>query len=167
MRMQLQEFTQIMGLLSAVHGEDHAVFTNPDIAEIWFEFFASKITADRFKQIMKYYLGHCHWMPKAPNDIYKLWIESGEQRPPGEDFIGMQGQITANLPSSEMQIQARVKQELEEMTPEQILENKRRMAELVAGLAERKKMNRESVKSKPDYEAIARDLAKAWEMGNK
>lgn len=165
--MQLQEFRQVMNLLAAVHGENHAVFTNPDITAIWFEFFASKITAERFKQIMKYYLGHCHWMPKAPNDIYKAWIESGEQRPPGEDFIGIQGQITASLPSSEAQEQARIKQELEQMTSEQMLENKRRMAELVAGLAERKKMNREPVKFKPDYTAIARDLAKAWEMGNK
>lgn len=123
MRMTLEQYTQVMDLLSAVHGEDHAVFTNPDISEIWYEFFATKCTAASFKQIMKWYLGHCHWMPKVPNDIYKAWIESGELRPPGEDWNAFTAKITASLPSSEVQEQVRQKEELDNMTPEQMSEN--------------------------------------------
>ena len=123
MRMTLEEYKQSIDLLAAVHGEDHAVFTNPDISAIWYEFFATKCTAARFKQIMKWYLGHCHWMPKVPNDIYKAWVEAGEERPPGEDWKALNAKITASLPSSEVQEQVKQKQELDNMTPEQMSDN--------------------------------------------
>lgn len=141
MRMTLEEYTQVMDLLSAVHGEEHAVFTNPDISAIWYEFFASKTTAASFRQIMKWYLSHCHWMPKAPNDIYKAWIESGEQRPPGEDWNALNAKIAASLPSSEYQEQVRQKEELDNMSPEQREENLLRFQLIYAITHNLKKQN--------------------------
>jgi len=159
MRMTLEEYKQSIDLLAAVHGEGHAVFTNPDISAIWYEFFATKCTAASFKQIMKWYLGNCHWMPKVPNDIYKAWIESGELRPPGEDWNAFTAKTTASLASSEVQEQVREKEALDSMTSEQMSENLLRfqllyaIANTMTGIsADAKKVRVESLATTPIHE---------------
>jgi len=128
-RLTLEEFSEGMNLLALVYGNDHPVFKNQAIAQIWFDFF-SKFTKQRFLNMVNHYLGNGgHWFPKTPADIQKLWEDSGLDRRPGEDW-----QQFAALPSLEIKL----KQELESLTPEQMERNRRRIEEMVKAIARKK-----------------------------
>jgi hypothetical protein len=168
-RMTLAQFTRGMELLAAVYGTEYPVFTHPDIAEIWFEFFASKYSNQKFLQMIKHYLAVCHWFPRVPNDICKIWEESGEERRPGENWRSLLEETLASLPSSESQQKLRESEEIKNLSPEQIIENQRRLALLQAiacnlrSIKAGDKSKIESLTFAPihELEAIARTCEKA------
>jgi hypothetical protein len=173
MRITLEQFTCGMGLLSAVYGSDHPAFNNPDIAEIWFNFFASKYSNDKFLQMIKHYLGVCHWFPRVPNDICKVWEESGCDRPPGEDYRAVQEQSLLSLPSTEAQAKIKELEEIKNMSPEQMLENRRRWLIMYKIASDMKNFKTEDKQSKLEYlakaplhelEAIAKTCEKAKQL---
>lgn len=176
MRITLEQFTYGMGLLASVHGDDHPVYKNPDIAEIWFKFFATKFSNDKFLQMVKHHLSVCHWFPKVPNDICKVWEESGDERRPGENWLMNQQQTLMALRSQEAQEQVREMQEAENMSLEKMAENRKRMDLMLLISKNIKSFQVEDVKEKIQYlaiaplhevEAIARTCQKAKELSVK
>lgn len=155
MRITLDQFTCGMELLAAVYGEDHAVYKNPEIAEIWFEFFESKYGYDTFLQMIKHYLGVGHWFPRVPNDICKAWAESGNERPPGENWLMNQQRSLLILSSQEALVDAKEMEEIKNLSSEQMLENRKRFQMLSRIAVQMKTLNVEDKQSKIDYLAIA------------
>lgn len=175
MRLTWEEFTDGLELLSAVYGDDHAVFRNSHITNIWFEFF-TKYSNDRFLQMIKHYIATCHWFPRVPNDIRKVWEDSGNERPPGENWQLLQSDVIAAFPSREMQQQARELQEAQSLTLEQMAENRRRLSLLCDIAKNLRAINLEDRESQiknlaslsiHELEAIAKTCQKAKQVAVK
>lgn len=155
MRLTLEEFAHGMELLALVHGNEHAVFKNSAIGKIWFEFFASRYGNAKFQQMIEHYLGVCHWFPKVPNDICKVWEESGCNRPPGENWQAVQEQLHLSLPSTEAQAKLKEAEELKSLSSEQMAQNRRRLKLLQRIAFEMRDFKIEDKQSKIEYLAKA------------
>lgn len=108
-KLSLDRFSDGLNLLGSVYGCSHAVFTNEAVKDIWFRYF-SNYTREKWIRVVEYYIAHSQWFPKAPHEIAKLWDESGEQE-------RLAQQKLAALPPAEE----------EEFTPEQLIENQKKI----------------------------------------
>jgi len=101
--------------------------------------------------MIKHHLSVCPFFPKVPNDIWKIWLESGDERRPGEGWKLDQGKELLSLPSQEANERDREKLEIENLTPEQMAENRARFNMLYKLACEIKTLNTEDKQSKIEY----------------
>ncbi|MGB6301081.1 MAG: hypothetical protein WBF90_33570 [Rivularia sp. (in: cyanobacteria)] len=99
-------FTQGLDLLELTYGNDLSVFQNNTIFQVWFDYFKQKYSDEKFLQIIKKYISEAHFPPRVPADICKFWVDSGEERPPGENYTA--------LPSTQINADRLTPQEMEE-----------------------------------------------------
>lgn len=99
-------FIQGLDLLELTYGNDLSVFQNNTIFQVWFDYFKQKYSNEKFLQIIKKYISEAHFPPRVPSDICKFWINSGEERPPGENYTA--------LPSAQINADKLTPQEMEE-----------------------------------------------------
>lgn len=122
-----QVFRDCLALLADNYGDNYPVFTNEEITDIWFDFFSKEYQGDwKLRQVFKHYLAESMYFPKSPREIVKVWKDSGQEKPPGENFIENREHFNA-LPSVESKDREREAKELENMTPEQMVENRKKI----------------------------------------
>ncbi len=177
MRLTQEDFLKGLDLLSAVYGDDYPVFKHPHIAQIWLEFFTSRCTTDRFFKLIKHYVQVCPFFPRVPNDICKIWEESGEQERYNENYLAEQEkQALLALPSQEISEKVQEAEYLKNLSQAQMAENRRRFKMLRVIAQEIKTLNVEDKQSKIDYlskaplhelEAIATTCHKANQLSVK
>jgi hypothetical protein len=168
-----EEFSKGLDLLSSVHGSDYPVFNNAVITQIWLEFFQARCTTSKFFKMIRHHLQVCPFFPKVPNDILKVWQESGDERTPGENWLETQQELFLSLPSQEAADKAREMEELNNLSPEQMAENKKRAALLYLIVKNLRSISSEEKEQKIQYlttaplhelEAIAKTCDRAKQL---
>lgn len=113
-----QEFIKSLNLLADNYGDDCPVFRNQDIAEAWFNFFKEVCHTDKkLKEIFTHYIVESIYPPKAPREMLVLWEESGKGTP--NDLLP--------LPSVEERLNRQQRGELDNMSLEEMAENRRKI----------------------------------------
>jgi hypothetical protein len=171
MRLTQEDFLKGLDLLSSVYGDDYPVFKHPDIAQIWLEFFVTRCTPGKFFKLIKHYVQMCPFFPRVPNDICKVWSESGDERPPGENWLMNQQRSLLALPSQEAADKVREMEELANLSPEKLAENRKRATLLYLIINNLKSMAVDEEKIKylhtaplHEVEAIASTCEKAKQL---
>lgn len=138
--MNTENFYTAIALL-----EEHFSKKLSDAAlSIWFEYLSQHISDQGLASAVKFAIAESRFMPTAKELVEFSRQAAEEKRHPAY----------YSLPQGN-----------DEPSDEEDAENRRRIAELIREIAQRKGMNLKP-KPKPDYEAIARDLTKAWEKNN-
>ena len=119
-----QGFIESLNLLADNYGDDYPVFRNQDIAEAWFNFFKEVChTDEKLKKIFTHYIVESMYFPKAPREIITLWDDSGKDRP-SENYL--------SLPSTEDRLSREQKEELDNMSLEDMAENRKKIPLILA-----------------------------------